>query len=67
MDLRSRLTVQSVVCFFFIFLPSFLVLGFFFANRMLNQYVLIATIVMAVFATYMAIKTVGTDSRPPGR
>jgi hypothetical protein len=35
-------------------------LGFFFANRMLNQYVLIATIVLAIFGTFMVIKTVET-------
>jgi len=59
-DLKSRLTVQSVGYFLLILLPSFLVVGFFFANRMLNQYVLIATIVLAIFATFMVFKTVGT-------
>ena len=60
MDLRRRLAVQSAGYFFLIFLPTFLVLGFFFANRMLNQYVLIATIVLAVFGTFMVFKTVET-------
>jgi len=58
MDLRSRLTVQSVGYFSLILLPTFLVVGFFLANRLLNQYVLIATIVLAIFATFMVIKTV---------
>jgi len=58
MNLRSRLTVQSVGYFFLILLPTFLVVGFFLANRLLNQYVLIATIVLAIFATFMVIKTV---------
>jgi hypothetical protein len=44
--------------FFLIFLPTILVLGFFLANRLLNQYVLIVTIVLAIFSTFMVIKTV---------
>ena len=59
MDLRLRLKVQLVVCFLLILQPTFLVLGFFFANRMLNEYVLIATIGLAIFATYMVVRTVG--------
>lgn len=60
MDLRLRLAVQSAGFFFLILLPTFLVLGLFFFNRMLNQYVLIATILGAVFGTFMVIKTVET-------
>ena len=60
MELRSRLAAQSAGYFFLIFLPTFLVLGFFFANRMLNQWVLIATIVLEVFGTFMVFKTVET-------
>ena len=60
MDLRSRLAIQSAGYFFLILLPTFLVLGLFLANRMLNQYVLIATIGLAVFGTFMVIKTVDT-------
>jgi hypothetical protein len=60
MDLRSRLAVQSAGYFSLILLPSFLVLGLFFANRMLNQYVLIATIVLSFFGTFMVFKTVET-------
>jgi len=60
MDLKSRLAAQSAGYFFLILLPTFLVLGFFFANRTLNQYVLIVSIVLAVFGTFMIIKTVET-------
>ena len=60
MDLRSRLTVQSAGYFLLILLPTFLMLGFFFAGRRLDQRVLIATIVLAFFGTFMTIKTVGT-------
>jgi len=60
MDLRSRLAVQSAGYFLLILLPTFLMLGFFFAGRRLDQRVLIATIVLAFFGTFMAIKTVGT-------
>jgi hypothetical protein len=60
MDLRLRLAIQSAGYFSLILLPTFLVLGLFFVNRMLNQYVLIATIGLAVFGTFMVIKTVET-------
>jgi hypothetical protein len=60
MDLRSRLAIQTAGYFFLILLPTFLVLGFFLANRTLNQYVLIAAIGLAVFGTFMVIQTVDT-------
>jgi hypothetical protein len=58
MDVRSRLRILSAFYFFLILLPTFLVLGLFLVNRMLNQYVLIATILLAVFGTFMVFKTV---------
>lgn len=58
MNLRSRLAVQLAGYFFLILLPSFLVMGLFFFNRMLNQYVLIATIALAIFGAFMVFKTV---------
>jgi hypothetical protein len=58
MDVRSRLALQSAFYFFLILLPTFLVLGLFLVDRMLNQYVLIVTILLAVFGTFMVFKSV---------
>lgn len=60
MDLRSRLRIQTAVYFFLILLPTLLVLGLFLVNRMLNQYVLIATILLAIFGMFMVFRTVET-------
>jgi hypothetical protein len=60
MDLRSRLRIQLAGYYFLILLPSFLVVGLFFFSRMLNQYVVIATVLGAVIGAFMVIKTVDT-------
>ena len=60
MDVRFRLRIQLAFYFFLILLPTILILGLFFVNRMLNQYVLIATIALAVFGMFMVFKTVET-------
>jgi hypothetical protein len=60
MDARSRLTFQWLGYFALVLLPTFLVLSFFLLDRMLNQFVLAGTMVLAVFGAFMAVKTVGT-------
>lgn len=60
MNLRLSLKTQLAFYYLLILLPSFLVLGLFFVNLMLNQYVLIATILLAVFGMFMVFKTVET-------
>lgn len=58
MQLKTRLTIQWLVCFSLVLLPSFLVTGFFLVDKMLNQYVLVGMILLAVVAAFMAVKTV---------
>jgi hypothetical protein len=60
MDLKSRLTIQWAGYFFLVLLPTFLVLGLFLFDRVLNQYVLVGTVILAVFGAFMSVKTVGT-------
>lgn len=60
MDLRSRLKLQWLGYFSLILLPAFLVLGLFLFDRMLNQFVLVGTWILAVVGTFMAVKTVET-------
>jgi hypothetical protein len=58
MNTRSRLTITWLGYFALILLPSFLVLSLFLLDRMLNQFVLVGTLVLAVFGAFMAVKTV---------
>lgn len=58
MDAKSRLTIKWIGYFALVLLPSLLVLGFFLFDRMLNQFVLAGTMVLAVFGAVMTIKTV---------
>jgi hypothetical protein len=58
MDTRSRLTIKWIGYFFLVLLPTLLVLFLFFIDRMVNQFVLAGTIVLAIFGAFMAVKTV---------
>ena len=58
MDLKSRLALQWIGYFSLTLLPSFLVMGLFLVDRMLNRYVLFATIGLAIFGAFMTVKTV---------
>jgi hypothetical protein len=60
MDLKSRLTIKWVGYFSLVLLPTFLVLGLFLFDRVLNQFVLVGTVILAVFGAFMSVKTVGT-------
>ena len=58
MDTKSRLTIRWIGYFALVLLPSLLVLGLFLFDRMLNQFVLAGTMILAVFGAVMTIKTV---------
>jgi hypothetical protein len=58
MNTRSRLTITWLGYFALVLLPSFLVLGLFLFDRVLNQFVLAGTLLLAVFGAFMAVKTV---------
>lgn len=58
MQLRSRLTIQWLAYFGLVLLPSALVIGLFVFDRMINQYVLAGTLLLAVFGAFMTVKTV---------
>ena len=58
MELKSRLTIQWVACFALVLLPSVLILGLFVLDRMINQYVLAVTLLLAVVGAFMSVKTV---------
>ena len=60
MDTKSRLTLKWLGYFALVLLPTFLVLSFFFFDRMLNQFILAGTTIVAAFGAFMAIKTVET-------
>jgi hypothetical protein len=60
MDTRSRLLLTALGFFALVLLPTFLVLVFFLLDRVLNQFVLAGTLVLAVFGAFMVIKTVET-------
>jgi hypothetical protein len=55
---KSRLTLAWLGYFALVLLPTFLVLGLFLFDRMLNQFVLAGTLVLAVFGAFMAVRTV---------
>ena len=58
MTTRARLAVRWLGFFSLTILPSVLVLGLFFLNRMINPYVLGISLAGAVFGLFMAVKTV---------
>jgi hypothetical protein len=58
METRSRLTLKGLGYFALVLLPTFLVLGFFLFDRMLSQFVLAGTLILAVFGAFMVMKTV---------
>jgi len=58
MNTRSRLTLKWLGYFGLVLLPTFVVLGLFFVDRMVNQFVLTGTLILAVFGAIMAVKTV---------
>jgi len=60
MDLRSRLKIQWLGYFSLILLPAFLALSLFLLNRVLSQFVLAGSWILAVFGTVMAFKMVET-------
>ena len=58
MDTSLGLTLKWLGYFGLVLLPSFLVLGLFFVDRRVNPFVFTATLMLAVFGAFMAVKSV---------
>jgi hypothetical protein len=58
MQLRTRLTIQWIAYFGLVLLPSVVVVGLFLVDKLINQYLLVGLIVLAIGGAFMTIKTV---------